>query len=121
MANILVVEEYRTVGLLYREVFQDDGHKVFLALSGQGALDLAMHERVDVVVVDDILSDFSAEELFEALKRLQHPLKGILSVSADFGPRHEARSWDGIITKTINFTSLQAEVKRLCQESSSAD
>jgi DNA-binding response OmpR family regulator len=117
MANILVVDQYLSIGLLYREVLQDEGHRVFVALSGKEALDFALHQRLDMAIVDDTLADFSAEELFEELKRLQYRLKGIVIVSTDFDPEHDARLWDGIFVKTNNFTLLEAEVERLRQES----
>lgn len=117
MANILVADQYLSIGLLYREVLRDEGHRVFVALSGKEALDLALHQHLDMAIVDDTLPDFSAEELFEKLKWLQHRIKGIVIVSTDFGPEHDARLWDGIFIKTNNFTLLEAEVERLRQHS----
>ncbi len=118
MATILVVDEYLSIGLLYREVLQDEGHLVFVALSGKEALDLALHERVDLAIVDDTLPDVEADELLRELKQLQEPVKGILDISSDFSSPHDPHLWDGIFIKSNNFIILQAKVKRLLEKSS---
>ena len=35
MANILLVDNYLSIGLLYREVLQEEGHRVFVAMNGK--------------------------------------------------------------------------------------
>ena len=120
MANILVVDDYLSIGLLYREVLQEQGHSVFVALSGKEALLLALYEGIDIVVVDDKLPDFEAEEVLGRLKRLQPHMRGILSFSSTFGLPRNAPLWDGIFIKTHDFTILEAEIERLWRETSKA-
>ena len=38
MANILIADNYLSIGLLYREILEQDGHKVLVAKSGKAAL-----------------------------------------------------------------------------------
>jgi DNA-binding NtrC family response regulator len=120
MANLLIVEKYRSIGLLYREVLQDEGHRVFVALNGKESLNLARRERVDAVIVDDRLPDFAAKKLLGRLKRCQRHMRSILSVSSDSAPASDARLWDGFFMKSSDFTILQREVKRVCQQPSRA-
>lgn len=120
MANILIADSYVSIGLLYREVLQDMGHQVFVALSGKEALLLALYEGIDIVVVDDKLPDFEAEEVLGRLKRIQPHMRGILSFSSTFGLPRNASLWDGIFIKTNDFTILEAEIERLWRESSRA-
>lgn len=119
MANILIADTYPSIGLLYREVLQEQGHRVLVALSGKEALRLSLREPIDIVVLDDRLPDFEAEELLAKLKRDQPGIRGILSVSHTFGSVTNPGSWDAIIVKTNDFTVLESEVERLCQETSS--
>ena len=85
MAKILIVDNYLSIGLLYREVLQDQGHSVFVAMNGKEASLRALYERIDIAVVDDKLPDFEAEKVLERLKRLQPHMRGILSISSTFG------------------------------------
>lgn len=119
MANILIVDTYPSIGLLYREVLQEQGHRVLVALSGEEALRLALCEPIDIVVLDDRLPDFEADELLRKLKRVQPHILGVLSVSSTFGSPINADLWDAIFVKTNDFGVLESAVERLCHESSS--
>jgi len=119
MANILIVDNYPYIGLLYREVLQDEGHRVLVAMSGKEALLLAPHKRIDIVIVDDKLPDFEAEVVLGKLKRVQPHTRGILSISSTFIPSGDSCLWDGIFIKTHDFTILKAEIKKLWQGTSS--
>jgi hypothetical protein len=119
MAHILVADSYLAIGLLYRDVLQDQGHAVSLAMSGREACLLGLKKRFDIAIVDNRLPDFDPEELLGELRRHQPRIRGILSVSSIFGPRGNPGLWDGTFNKTHDFRILEAEVARLWQESSS--
>lgn len=120
MASILIADNYLSIGLLYREVLEEQGHDVFVASSGKEAYLLALYKSIEIAVVDDKLPDFEAEEVFGKLKQLQPHIRGILTISSTFGTPENASLWDGIFIKTQDFTILEAQIKRLLQESSSA-
>ena len=119
MANILIADKYPSIGLLYREVLQEQGHRVLVALSGKEAFRLSLCEPIDIVVLDDGLPDFEAEELLAKLKRYRPGMRGVLSVSKIFGSVTNPGFWDAIFIKTNDFRVLESEVEMLCQESSS--
>ena len=110
MVNILLVDNYLPIGLLYREVLQDQGHRVFVALSGKQACLLAQQERIDLVIVDDKLPDSKAEDVLGILKGFQPHIRSILSFSSTFRSTLHAHLWDGIISKTHDFRVLESEV-----------
>lgn len=116
MVHILEADSYLAIGLLYRDVLQDQGHAVSLATSGREACLLGLKKRFDIAIVDDRLPDFDPEELLGELRRRQPHIRGILSVSSIFGPRGNPRLWDGTFNKTHDFRILLAEVARLWQE-----
>ena len=113
MANILIVESYFALSLLYREVLEECGHHVFLSASGREALVVALHKSIDIAVVDDKLTDFSAKDFFIRLKQLQPHVRGILTVSSIFGSASNGERWDGVIGKNSDYTLLRAEIDRL--------
>ena len=119
MAHILVADSYLAIGLLYRDVLQDQGHAVSLAMSGREACILGLKERFDIAIVDDRLPDFDPEELLGELRGSQPLIRVILSVSSIFGQRGNPGSWDGIFNKNHDFRILEAEVARICRQSSS--
>lgn len=113
MANILIVDTYRTVGLLYREIFEEEGHRVFLAFSGKQAIDWAMQERIDVAVVDERLTDIEAEEVLEKLKHLQPHAQGTVCTVSGFEPLARPDLCDDSFFKTIDYTELQEKIRKL--------
>jgi CheY-like chemotaxis protein len=113
MANILILDSYSAVSLLYREVLEEHGYYVFTAASGREALLLALHRPIDIAVVDDRLPDFSPDEVFARLKQIQPDVRGILNVSSIFGSASNGERWDGLIGKSSDYTLLGAEVDRL--------
>ena len=116
MSNILIVDSYFSIGLLYREVLEDQGHKVLVAKSGKEALYLALCERVDIVVVDDALLDYGAEELFVELKKYQPNIRGVLIISSTFGWEENALLWDEVVFKSENFMIFQEKIKKVSQD-----
>jgi CheY-like chemotaxis protein len=96
MANILIVDSYDPVNLLYCEVLGEYGHHVFSARSGRDALQVALDE-----------------EVFIRLKQLQPQIQGILSVSSIFSDPLNRVRWDGLIAKSSDYTVLRTEVDKL--------
>jgi CheY-like chemotaxis protein len=113
MANILIVDSYAAVSMLYREVLEEHGHQVFTADSGREALLVARNETIDIAVVDDTLPDFSANEILTRLKHLQPGVRSILSVSNIFGPASNGQGWDRVIGKSSDYALLRVEVDRI--------
>lgn len=119
MADILVVDHYLAIGLLYREVLQDQGHAVCLAMNGKEACLLGLNKSFDIAIVEDRISDIHPEEVLGVLRRCQPHIKGILCLSTMLGPPVNPALWDGTFSKTHDFRILEAEVARVWGESSS--
>ena len=113
MANVLIVDSYHAVNLLYQEVLTEHGHNVFPATSGREALLVALDRTIDIAVVEDKLPDFAADEVFIRLKQLQPHVRGILNVSSIFGSASNGERWDGVIGKSSDYTQLRAEIDRV--------
>jgi DNA-binding response OmpR family regulator len=118
MANILIVESYRSLGSLYREVLEEEGHTVFVTISGKEALEFASGQSIDVAIVEQGLPDLNAEELLDRLRQLQPNLQGTVCTVSDFNVQSKGDLCDENILKTPDFTILQEKVKKLLRKSS---
>jgi CheY-like chemotaxis protein len=116
MANILTVESSLSISWLYREILQQEGHRVFWAMRGKEAVDFAHKEDIDVVIVDEKVPAFEAQELLGELRRLHPRVRAILCTWGDRGPHVDTRLWDEVFLKNDNFTVLQGKVEGLCKE-----
>jgi len=116
MANIMTVESSLSISWLYREILQQEGHRVFCAMRGKEAVDFALKESIDVVIVDERVPAFEAHGLLNELRRLRPGVRAILCTWGDFGLSVDTRLWDEIFFKNDNFTVLQGKVEGLCKE-----
>jgi CheY-like chemotaxis protein len=116
MANIMVVGGFLTTALLYREVLQDKGHRVILAMNGEEGLEFAERDRIDVVIVDGNLSDFEVTGFLRRLKLLQPHVLGVLCVWDSRGFSIDNHLWDGFYLKTKNYIGLQTVIQGLSPE-----
>jgi DNA-binding response OmpR family regulator len=115
MANILIVDHYYSTALLYREILKELGHRAFAVSGGEKALYYALQERIDVLIVDERLTDVAPKELLRNLKRRQPGIRAILCGWRDvYSPVH-AELWDEVIVKSCDFSMLQAKVKTLAE------
>jgi CheY-like chemotaxis protein len=116
MANILTVESSLSISWLYREILEQEGHRVLWAMRGKEAVDFALKESIDVVIVDEKVPAFEAQELLGELRRLHPRVRAILCTWGDRGPHVDTRLWDEVFLKNDNFTVLQGKVEGLCKE-----
>jgi DNA-binding response OmpR family regulator len=69
MATILIVEDERELNSLIRRHLEDEGHRVVQAFDGPTALEVAQHERPDLVVLDWMLPRLDGMEVCRRLRR----------------------------------------------------
>jgi DNA-binding response OmpR family regulator len=67
-ATILVVDDERKIRDLVSSYLAAEGYSVLTADTGQGALELALRARPDVIVLDLMLPDLSGEEVTRSLR-----------------------------------------------------
>lgn len=66
--RILVAEDDPNVRLTIQFVLEDEGFEVLLAADGQEALDLALSERPDAVLLDQIMPRMDGKEVLAAIR-----------------------------------------------------
>ena len=68
MVKVLVVDDDRRIRNLLVANLSDDGYDVTEAKDGKAALELALHERPDILLLDVMMPEMDG---FEVLKRLR--------------------------------------------------
>ncbi len=71
--TILVVEDDPILVKMYREKFTNEGFQVLSAVDGESGLDMALKNKVDIILLDVMLPRMSGIDL---LKRLRENEKG---------------------------------------------
>ena len=97
---------------------EEEGHAVFVTISGKEAIELASRQYIDLAIVEEGLSDLSAEDLLGRLKRLQPNMQGTVCTVTDFGAQSKTDLCDENVLKTPDFTLLQEKVRKVLQGSS---
>ena len=70
MADIMVVDDSRSMRNLIEGVLKTVGHKVLTAEDGAAAMNLARHHDVDLVLTDQNMPGMSGTSLVHKLRRL---------------------------------------------------
>jgi len=69
MANILIVDDERSVRLLLRAVLEGDSHCVFEASNGRVGLELSRERAFDLIITDLNMPEMGGLELISELTR----------------------------------------------------
>jgi len=69
MAKILIAEDERDLNQLIRQHLQDEGHNVLQAYDGQRAVQIALQEYPDLVILDWMLPGLDGLEVCRRLRR----------------------------------------------------
>ncbi len=70
---ILVIEDDPILSKMYSEKFSNEGFKVLTALDGESGLDVALKNKIDIILLDVMLPRVSGIDL---LKKLREHEKG---------------------------------------------
>src|SRR5947208_754442 len=71
-ATVLIVNDDQLQLDLLRDLLEPQGHKVFVAQDGQGALDLTRSLQVEIVISDVVMPHIDGMELCRLLKKNPH-------------------------------------------------
>lgn len=70
---ILVIEDDPILSKMYSEKFSNEGYKVLTAMDGETGLDMAINNKIDIILLDVMLPRVSGIDL---LKKLREHEKG---------------------------------------------
>ncbi|HKN84558.1 MAG TPA: response regulator [Pyrinomonadaceae bacterium] len=110
--KVLLVEDFEDTRLFMRLELEDQGFIVFEAENGQVAVDTAIRENPDVILMDltlPLMDGFAATKLIRQNDRLKNV--PIIAVTAhkedDFRSDAKASGFDAYVTKPIDVNWLK--------------
>ncbi len=79
MARILVVDDEKMVCEEFRNVLEDEGHQVDVALRGREAIEMVRQTSYDLVFLDVLMPQMEGREVFEQIKKISPVPVAIMS------------------------------------------
>jgi two-component system cell cycle response regulator DivK len=118
--QVLVVEDNERNMKLFRDVLQASGFRTIEATTGERAVELALEQQPDLVLMDIQLPDIDGVEALRRLKadeRFGHVPVVALTAQAMDGDRERflAAGFDGYLSKPVDIADFVATVKRYCE------
>ncbi len=115
---VMVVDDYADTRRVVRWMLEQKGYRVLEAEDGRGALDAAVAERPDLILMDlrmPLVDGFEAMRLIRAHEGLGAvPIIAVTAHdAASFRDRAEAAGCDLFISKPIDFTRLSVLIEKL--------
>ncbi|NQU45385.1 diguanylate cyclase [bacterium] len=114
--RILVVDDETAIREIFRDVLEPDGHEIFLAESGEKALQIAENQQFDLVFTDLSMPGMSGWEVARQIKQI-HPETVIVLTSGwgkDFNQQHMAQHGvSHILPKPVPVETLQNLTRQL--------
>ena len=81
MAVILHVEDEGSVRFLYKEVFEELGHRVVPAVSGEEALAILRKSRPDLIILDLKMPGMGGRGFLERFRRMKMKIPVVISTA----------------------------------------
>ena len=120
MYHILVVDDDKNIRFVMREVLESQSYTVFTASNGQKALDVLLHEHIDLVIVDIMMPGMNGYEFTKETRQINQEMP-ILMISAKQLPEDRKKGFlagiDDFMTKPIDPEEMMLHVKALLRRS----
>jgi two-component system, OmpR family, phosphate regulon response regulator PhoB len=122
LANVLLVEDEKSIITLIKYNLEKEGFKVFCAETGEEALKIIKEKTLDVVILDWMLPDVSGIEVCRQIKK-DKKLKNVpvLILTAKGEPDDKIKGLevgaDDYVTKPFNNKELLLRIKSLIKRS----
>lgn len=118
MAVILHVEDEHSVRFLYKEVFEELGHKVIPATTGEEALRVLKANRPDIIILDLKMPGMGGKAFLERFHRLKLRIPVVISTAYPYLDTDPALAVaDAYIVKSGDLTDLVETVGKLLTKS----
>ncbi len=116
MATLVIVDDEPGIVEEVKDFFEEEGHRVFTADSGEDGIRLIGQVKPDLLMLDVKLPDISGLRVLEATKKVSPKTKIIVItgyVDQNLIDEAEKIGRDAFLQKPFNFEVLKEEVDRL--------
>ena len=113
-AQVLVIDDEKDVGDLFKKILTQEGYTVFTALDGMSGLDIARENKPDIVLVDLKMPKMDGIEVLRQIKDIDKNI--VVVVITGYGTMDTARmamkfgAFD-YITKPLDLEYVKAVIK----------
>ncbi len=115
-AKILLVEDERSLRMLYKQILSDDGYTVYDAKNGAEALEIIVRHHPDLAILDIRLSGEDGLELMGKIINVNDKIPIILHTAYDvWKDNFRGRIADAYIVKSSDMSELKETIKNLLQ------
>lgn len=81
MANVLVIEDNKTLNQAYKLILQREGHDVRVAYNGKEGLELVKISEPELILLDMLMPVMNGVEFLENFKPADHPKTTVIILS----------------------------------------
>lgn len=113
MPKILVVDDEKSIRLLYQEELADEGYDVVTAESGHRLLEKIEEEGPDLIVLDIKMMEYNGLNLLQDIRNRYYNLPVILCSAYEvFKQDMKAIAADAYVVKSSDLTQLKRAIGR---------
>jgi DNA-binding response OmpR family regulator len=121
MNKILVVDDEKSMQILYADELAEEGYQVITHGQGTGLMDLIDRERPDLVLLDVRLGKENGLDLLQDIRNAFYDLPVILCTAySTFSQDERSIAADDYVVKSYDLRELKSKVKRIFEALSSA-
>lgn len=116
MATLVIVDDEPGIVEEMKTFFEEEGHRVYSADSGEDGIRLVGEVKPDLLLLDVKLPDISGLKVLEVIKKISPKSKTIVMtgyVDQSLIDEAEKLGRDAFLQKPFNFEDLKVEVDRL--------
>lgn len=116
--KILIVDDSTINNILLQNFLEENGFEAISALNGPDALELIKKEKIDLVLLDVMMPEFSGFDFLSYLK-LHNLSVPVIVITANADVEYKDKSFElgakDFITKPIQFVELKDKMNRVLQ------
>jgi len=115
--KILVVEDEKSLCLLYKEELSKEGYKVKTVTDADSALRILKKEDFDLIITDIRMPEKNGIELITQIMGLRKDIPIIINTAYQ-SYKHDFMTWaaDAYIVKTSSLEELKSKIKELIKK-----
>ena len=112
MPRILVVDDEKSIQILYAEALAEEGYDVVATSDGATLISLIAQERPDLIVLDIRLGEYNGLDLLQDVRNSFHSIPVILCTAyATFKDDLKSTAADDYVVKSSDLRELKDKVK----------